>query len=177
MEVASIKNKKWRHERTFLLNVDILLYYRFLLNKRFDRRKELGRKPWMHFDVIFLRFSSVLLSRERAWPYMASLLAIKVGFLGRQKAAQYWVLNLHSSLAGIYQTIARLRETRFAATYVPYWTRCSFHIIMYVYQWISTQMMCMQACRKGGASASQFFADQLTLSQPHPVLQAPPPWF
>ena len=114
MEVGSIKKKKWCHERTFSLNVYILLYYRFLLNKRFDRRKELGRKAWMHFEVIFLRFSSVLLSRERAWPYMASLLAIKVGCLGRRKAATY---SLHSSLACIYQTIARLRETRFATTY------------------------------------------------------------
>ena len=84
------------------------------VRKRFDRRKELGRKAWMHFEVIFLRFSSVLLSRERAWPYMASLLAIKVGCLGRRKAATY---SLHSSLACIYQTIARLRETRFATTY------------------------------------------------------------
>ena len=66
----------------------------------------------MHFGVIFHRFSSVLLSRARVH-YMASLLAIKVWCLGRGKAAFYRLL---SSLACIYQTITRLRETRFATT-------------------------------------------------------------
>lgn len=57
MEVGSIKNKKWSHERTLSLNVYTLLYYRFPSNKRIDRYKELGRKAGL--DAFRSNFPSI----------------------------------------------------------------------------------------------------------------------